>query len=365
MTRTLFFLAALILTSGIAVNDSNKRLKENKKGSASVIPDAVTENHPVKVFILAGQSNAVGYNNISELHSGLEDVKKRLAEQPQIMFWPGSNARPGFANTWTKLQPRVSDISVNEPYKDGAFGPEIGFALSLGKALKNQKIAIIKYSSGGTGIARSKDYQDYIPSLKNFDDKGQNWYPQVKSKSGGLLYMNLMENIHEALSVLKNQGLCYEISGFIWMQGEHEAGISKKMASDYGKLLTLFRESVRHDLKIKDLPFMIGEINSHTWAFADIARKCQLEACEKDPNCLLVKTTDLPRGSIGGAAHFTADGMMTLGERFAEAMLTLTGQGNDEYNSGEINFGFLLQELTNQGKYCQMAFSGISFTAGQ
>ena len=114
----------------------------------------------------------------------------------------------------------------------------------------------------------------------------------------------------------------YEICGFLWMQGEHEAGISKKMAEDYGRLLTLFRESIRKDLKKKKLPFVVGEINNHTWAFAEIARKGQAEACEGDNCSLLVRTTDLSRGSIGGAAHFDADGMLTLGERFAQEMLT-------------------------------------------
>ena len=323
MNRTLFLLVVFITASFFTSTRANRESMENIPDTDVLTAYPVHKNHVVKVFILAGQSNAVGYNHIRELHTGLEEVGKVTDENSPCLFWPGSNARSGFANVWTTLQPGVSDISANEPYRSGCFGPEIGFFIGLQKALPSEKIAILKYAEGGTGIARSVDYEDYIPALKGFNDKGRNWYPPLKGQDGGLLYRNLVDNIRNALVGLKNQGLNYEICGFLWMQGEHEAGISKKMAGDYRKLLTLFRTSIRKDLKKKKLPFVVGEINSHTWAFADIARKGQAEACESDPNSLLIKTTDLSRGSIGGAAHFDADGMLTLGERFAQGMLTV------------------------------------------
>jgi hypothetical protein len=323
MNRLLHLIIASILLTGSSVQRNSRLLVENK----SFIP--IDKSRPVKVFILAGQSNAVGYNHIRELHYQSENVKQMLNKQSTILFWPGSNAKPGSANIWTKLQIGLSEISINEPYKDGCFGPEIGLSLGIQKVLPDEKIAVIKYAEGGTGIARSVDYQDYIPALKDFDDKGRNWYPPTEGKAVGSLYKSLIENIQNALAALKSQGLNYEIDGFLWMQGEHEAGISKKMASDYGKLLTIFRESIRHDLNIKELPFIVGEINSHTWAFADIARNNQASACQKDPHSRLIKTTDLSRGSIGGAAHFDADGMLTLGERFANGMLLFL-KGKDE-----------------------------------
>ncbi len=312
-----------------------------------------TQTAPIKVYILAGQSNAVGYNHIKELH----DYKKYLTEDScklsTILFWPGSNARPGFENRWTKLQPGVSDISVDEPYKNGSFGPEIGFALTHQKLQPGEKIAIIKYAEGGTGIARSQDYSDYIPALKDFDDKGRNWYPSSNGKEAGLLYTSLMTNIKNSLTALKSRGLNYEVVGFLWMQGEHEAGISKKMAEDYGTLLSLLRESIRRDLKLKKLPFIVGEINSHTWAFAELARKVQADACQNDPNSRLVKTTDLPRGSIGGAAHFDADGMMILGNRFAQAAYTFVDKKKENSNSAIITFESLLKELTSRSSLAQ------------
>jgi hypothetical protein len=283
------------------------------------------EKRTLKVFILAGQSNAVGYNNIHEFHGSKENYRIVFRKRSAILFWPGSNARDGFANRWTRLQVGVSDISDQPSFSKACFGPEIGFGETISEELPNEDVAIIKYAVGATGIARSKDYQDYIPALKGFDDKGKNWHPPVDAEDAGILYRDLMTNIHTALASLKQTGRNFEISGFIWMQGEHEAGISRTMANDYGKLLTLFMDSVRHDLAVRKLPFVIGEINSHTWAFADIGRERQAAACRNETNCLLIKTTDLSRKGVGGLAHFDADSMLILGSRFAQGMLQLMG----------------------------------------
>ena len=129
----------------------------------------------------------------------------------------------------------------------------------------------------------------------------------------------LLANFRTAVSVLEREGKTWELTGLVWMQGEHEASISRKMADDYERLLSDFIRSVRKDLGAPALPFVIGQVNSHTWIYGDIARQCQVEVCQKDRRILLVKTIDLPRVD-GDAAHFTADGMLTLGSRFAEAM---------------------------------------------
>lgn len=283
--------------------------------------NASEPNKPLKIFILAGQSNAVGYNNIGEFHGNKEELDTKLSNVSNILFWPGSNARKEFSGRWIKLRPGVSGISGSPPYNEGCFGPEIGFAMKIAEAIPGEEIAIIKFAEGATGIARSSDYNDYIPALQGFDDKGINFHPPVGSIKAGQLYIDLIQNINAALSALKKEGRNYKISGFLWMQGEHEAGISKTMAGDYEDLLKLLSKSVRKDLDTQDLPFIIGEINSHTWAFGDLARQRQVSFCLGDGHAALVKTVDLPRNGVGDKAHFDADGMITLGERFAKAML--------------------------------------------
>jgi hypothetical protein len=267
---------------------------------------------PVRVFVVAGQSNAEGHNDLRQYHGGREAFPGTLRVQPRILFWPGTDTPQPDDNLWTTL--RVQDA--------GAFGPEIALAHDLEQKMPGSTIAIVKYAAGGTGIARSVDYTDYIPAVAGFNDHGRNWHPPTDGREAGALYNALIANVRGAVSALERDGKPCELTGFVWMQGEHEASISRKMAEDYEKLLSEFIRSLRKDLRAPSLPFAIGQVNSHTWAYGDISRKCQVEVCRKDKRTLLVETVDLPR--VGGdAAHFTADGMLTLGSRFADAMMTL------------------------------------------
>jgi hypothetical protein len=282
-----------------------------RRGGSKTL-DGAKGKGPVRLFVIAGQSNAQGYNHIRQYRGGREEFPATLRVQPRILYWPGNDALQPTNDLWTTL--RVGD--------SGSFGPEISFASDMEQRMPGATIAIMKYAVGGTGIARSVDYTDYIPALSGFNDHGRNWHPPTDGREAGALYRALLANFHDAVSALERDGKSWELCGFVWMQGEHEAGISRKMAEDYEKLLSDFIRSVRKDLHAPALPFVIGQVNSHTWAYGDIARKCQAEVCRKDPRTLLVETVDLPRVS-GDAAHFTADGMLTLGSRFADAMVKL------------------------------------------
>lgn len=283
------------------------------------------EKKSIDVYILAGQSNAVGFNNAALYEGGVENFSSKFIQDSRVLLWAGSNARADFANKWSSLQIGVSEIAVDAAYKH-AFGPEIGFAKTMTAKMPGRQIAIIKYAVGGTGIARSSDYNDYIPSLKDYYDKGINWhYPEANRKAGAL-YTNLFENIAAAIDSLKKLNYSCNIAGFIWMQGEHEAGISATMASDYKDLLLHLFSSVRKDLNQPELPVVIGQVNSNTWAFGHLARQRQAEYCATDPHSKLVTTTDLSRNGNGDTAHFNAEGMLLLGERFAEQMLLLLKQ---------------------------------------
>jgi hypothetical protein len=280
----------------------------------------VGAKRPVKVFIVAGQSNAAGCNRAKEYKKGRVEFPKAYRHQPDVLFW--------FANdTGKKGEPTWKPLATTD---SGAFGPEIGFAHDLTSEFRTQRIAIIKCASGGTGIARSVDYRDYIPALKGFNDHGKNWHPPTDGKEAGLLYRWLIRQVREALSALDRQQTQWELAGCLWMQGEHEAGISRMMAQDYDKLLDGFIGSVRNDLKAPAMPFFIGQVNSHTWAYGEIVRKKQALVCQKDHNAVLVKTTELSRNGSGGAAHFDADGMLELGSRFAKAAISLTGNKQDQ-----------------------------------
>jgi hypothetical protein len=281
-------------------------------------------NWPVKVFIVAGQSNAAGYNHIREYKQGQAAFPKALRNQPDILFWLAGGPDQKQTDAWSTL--RVAE--------SGSFGPEISFANDLAAATPDEQIAIIKCAMGGTGIARSVDYSDYIPAIKGFNDRGKSWHPPAEGREAGILYQRLINNVRDALAVLDRRHTEWELAACLWMQGEHEAGISRRMAEDYDKLLVEFTSAVRRDLKVPSLPFVIGEVNSHKWAYGDVVRIKQAKVCQEDRNAVLVKTTDLSRKGSGGASHFDADGMLELGSRFAKVLTLLAAEDKTEQSPG-------------------------------
>jgi len=294
--RRVWLLVGLVLTGGAALR--------------------VARGEPVEVYILAGQSNAVGHNSAANFRP--PPFPESLRNQPDVLFWPGSNAKPGLRNTWTTLQVGASSVGEN------AFGPEIAFGRDVRAARPRARLAIVKYAVGGTGIARSGDYDDYIPALAGFDDHGDNWHPPEPGRPAGRLYENLLANVRDALAALERDGHDWELRGFLWMQGEHEAGISPRMAADYGRLLGSFRAQVRSDLGAPRLPFVVGQI-SDRWIFREPVQAAQERACADDPCSRLVVTRDLTR-TPGDDAHYDSTGMVLLGSRFAAAALAFTAE---------------------------------------
>lgn len=261
------------------------------------------------LVLVAGQSNAVGYNDYREYPPELDPVPSAWRDQPGVLFWNEA------AGSWTNL--RAGASGGHGPF---GFGPEIGLSLAVARRMTNAQLAIVKYAVGGTGIARSRAYTDYIPSLRAFDDQGRNWHPATQDQPAGALYQELIRIAARARSALEQQGYSCEWEAVVWMQGEHEAGISPGMAADYGDLLSAFMRALRADLVSPGLPFLVGEVNGHAWAFGKQVRRLQAEVCAADGSATLVRTTDLSRIGSGGAAHFDAASMIELGQRFARAL---------------------------------------------
>ena len=93
----------------------------------------------VDVFLLGGQSNAVGVGFISEV-SDLSVLYNR-----QIMLYHSSSLNSGQpARQWTTLRPAAGSL--------GNFGPEIGFGNRVAELFPGHQIAIIKHAVGGTDL---------------------------------------------------------------------------------------------------------------------------------------------------------------------------------------------------------------------
>ncbi len=258
--------------------------KDNQKFDA---PDK-----PELLFLLAGQSNMAGNGFTTDLPN-TNEYKEYSSSPENVSVW---NAKQ---KSWEVLKLK------------NRFGPEIGFAHTLSKALPDKHIGIIKYAVGGTSM-----------------DK---WKP------GGELYSRLLFDFRNAQKSVPDA----KLAAMLWHQGESDSD-DKGVAEAYKAKLVQHINSIRKDTEVPQLLFIYGQINpgesfrgATRWKYADIVRKAQ-----KDldlVNTAMVETDDCEKNAyVYGAArtpkdkqinkrednvHYSAKGQIELGKRFAEIYL--------------------------------------------
>jgi hypothetical protein len=225
---------------------------------------------PLKVFILAGQSNMRGLGNPKDLPQVLQ------RKQPRVILFQACQADNGLpAHVWIPLQPGSS------------FGPEIGFGSSITIGYPKQQIGLIKLGIDGTSIG--------------------SW-----SNTG--YYKQLMDLIKECSKTRK-----IDITGVVWMQGESDA-MTQRLADSYQKNLMTLIAKLRADCKKPALPFVCGRISSSLppthFPYLQTVRTAQ--DLSKSERAIMVDTDDLP--TYDDDVHFTGKGQLILGHRFALAM---------------------------------------------
>ena len=248
---------------------------------------AASSPKPLKVFLLAGQSNMNGQAAVAALPANLKRPQK------SVLVWNGS--------VWTPLDKGNADIVVMQLQRgkpSRTFGPEMTFGPAMARYF-GQPIGIIKVAYGGTNLA-------------------VNWSPYRKHS----LYARLVRSVKGA-----RKARPIVIIGMIWMQGENDAR-HEAMAQAYKKNLTHLIKTARKDFGNPALPFVCGRITqlssfSPTFPYSDTVRKAQ--AAIHLPAYRLINTDDLPRLNARDP-HYNVTGMQELGKRFARAMIALLKQ---------------------------------------
>lgn len=250
------------------------------------------------VFLVAGQSNMLNW------HAPAAALTPDPADQG-ILFWHASGAPPsrGLAvpinassgGKWSRLAPQRQEPYVR--YEREFFGPEITLARSLARTFRH-RVAIIKVGYFGTSLAAD-------------------WNPD--RQDGNRLYAALLQETGRALEALRESGRSAHLAGFFWMQGETDAKNPVEAAA-YGENLRRFIAALRRDLESPYLPFILGRIGPPPptgHPHQNLVRTAQQEVSRMMPDTAWVDTDDLPRDT--DHIHLLAPGVMTLGERWAEA----------------------------------------------
>ena len=258
---------------------------------------------PVRVFILAGQSNMEGKGGIDPL------LNHQIQAAETRDFFAHIHRNGKYIerdDVWIDYLGRRGNLTVGYG-SPGKIGPELEFGNTVGDYFKEQ-VLLIKTAWGGKSIGRDfrppsaglpprekinvfvrdlarRDYNNRLkqewnqlkkksPSaskkeaeaklLKTIDEileEKSVKYREEVIQSHGHYYRLMMNEIQSCLSNLTTRfpeyrGQGYKINGFVWFQGWND--MYNGFQDEYAQNMKNFIEDIRKDLGLPNLPFVIG-----------------------------------------------------------------------------------------------------------
>lgn len=279
----------------------------------------------IHVYLIAGQSNAVGY--------GQDNVGSIANSDPRFLNGFENVLYYGSQERWNGAYPN----SIFKPVKLGMgvasdrSGAEIGIAAAL--ADNGRMNAIIKCAQGATHLYPDSQYDvslnygtwtspTYIE--KNRVDLSKN--PMI-----GYMYERFADTVANGLRLLIEDGYTPVIEGVWWMQGEAEM-FTLEMASAYRELFetlildmrTMLSEATGYDCS--NVPFVCGlpkwnTKNSPLPTYQGMVRNAMTTVAGEMNNVACIDCMPLNQHDDW---HFDAAGQKYLGEHFVAALQELS-----------------------------------------
>ena len=339
---------------------------------------AAQKKGPVKVFILAGQSNMDGQADVRTIDFLGEDPDPAKAALLR-KFKPEGSTLVRRDDVWVASDDVSGDLGPgyggrkNYAKLGHCIGPEYAFGYFLGEASEKQ-VLLIKYAPGGQSL-----YQDFrspsagLPDpmpMKNGPNKSK--VPMTAADFGGQ-YRGMVEYVHDVLKNLKrrfpsyDEKAGYEIVGFVWFQGFNDLVGGPRCIAEYDRNLVCLIKDVRKEFHAPNMKVVVGVIGVNgvknetgkQKALRDAMRsmnavpefKGNVKAIETapllDPRVIALKTAGwlnkdrdlkkdpltaeekamLGRATSNMGFHYYGEGrfFILLGKAMADAMLELTG----------------------------------------
>ena len=219
-----------------------------------------------RIYLMAGQSNMMGLAWSKNLATGYKTTPPNVK-----FFYKGSRRQLG---------------------QDVHFGPEVSFAHRVASEFPDDQHIIVKFAATGSHIRQ--------------------WFP------GEPFYEGMLRQL--AIFVPQEKP---HIEAVFWMQGEGDT-FNRERAASYAENLTYFIDSLRTELNAPDVPFIMGEINPVGRDFPEVPL---VQEQQRVVNRTVANTYLIPeRGieKIYDNIHFNANGMVDMGQRYAQQYLKLT-----------------------------------------
>jgi hypothetical protein len=259
---------------------------------------------PEVIFIIAGQSNAVGKRN-PEKGKSLDHFGKLLPEDVPIWFHAGKIRRPQNSERWKDLK----EMLAQPVYR---MGPEVGIASTLVTRMR-RKTGLLKVAFDGAALGA-------VP--------GPDWHPA----SNGELFSRLTDTVRSALG---SRGRAC-VAGVFWIQGETDAASGGSdvapdqpaTAAAYRDNLLLLVTRLRQDLGQPSLPVIIASLAApledrvgRRFGYRTTIVEAQAAVADSDQDVRTVATDGIELAADG--LHYSPVGQLNLGQRLGEAMLEL------------------------------------------
>lgn len=275
----------------------------------------------INVYLIAGQSNAVGYGQ--DLGGIIANSDPRFLNGFENVLYFGSQER------WNGAYPNsfFKPVKLGMGVASDRSGAEIGIAAAL--ADNGQMNAIIKCAQGATHLYPDSEYDVSLnygtwtsPSYieNNHVDLSKN--PMI-----GYMYNRFADTVAKGLQLLIEDGYTPVIKGVWWMQGEAEM-FTLEMASEYRELFetlildmrAMLSEATGYDCS--NVPFICGlpkwnTKNSPAPTYQGMVRNAMTTVAGELNNVGCIDCMPLNQHDDW---HFDAAGQKYLGEHFISAL---------------------------------------------
>ncbi|MEQ8767806.1 MAG: sialate O-acetylesterase [Planctomycetota bacterium] len=304
-------------------------------GVARAQPEEAASSGPLKVFILAGQSNMQGHGHVvadPERNGGqgtleylvrADETKERFGH---LIDDDGNWVSRDDVSIW--YLDRSGPLTVGYGAREGLIGPELGFGHVVGEHFE-EPVLLIKIAWGGKSLA-----VDFRP-------------PSAGGEVGPF-YRQLIDHVKKVLEERdtlfpKYRGRRSELAGFGWHQGWNDR-VNQAHNDAYEENLVHFIQDVRKELGVPKLPFVIAETGmsgheeKHPRALSLMrAQAAVAERKELRGKVAFVPTRDFFRpkeqSPSGQAYHWNtnAETYTLIGESMGRAMISLVESDSSDH----------------------------------
>jgi len=241
------------------------------------------QDRPVKVFILLGQSNMLGFGRVgpADLQGSLEFMVREKQKYPYLIDERGQWTERQDVRYVHVMDKRGVDFRDLEHFADmqnqwlgvkGNFGPELGFGHVMGH-MHEEPVMLLKACIGNRSLGwdllppGSQQYEFEGKTYAGYKDTPDAWVEgQPKKDVPWYAGRQYDADTAHARAVLKNlpkyypgyneQG--YEIAGFVFWQGHKDQNAAH--AGRYEQNLVHFIKSLRKDFDAPEAKFVLATI---------------------------------------------------------------------------------------------------------